>query len=70
MIGDLDKVCMAHNIKPSDGFTILRENEYKDYLKWVCGKECAQKLVGQLIQENEEFEKTMEMDFIEQLMNR
>lgn len=69
-IDDLDNICISKRLKPSDGYGILQENEYKDFLKWVCGKECAQKLVGILFDENEKFEQAMEMDFIEQIMNK
>jgi len=68
-IADLDKVCSSHMLRPSDGYGILQENEYQDYLKWTC-KDCATKLLQQLIDENETFEQTMETDFIEQIMNR
>jgi hypothetical protein len=69
VIADLEKVCLGHNLRPSDGWAVLQDNEYKDMFRWVCGAECAQALVRELIEENEIFELTVRDDFIEKIMN-
>jgi hypothetical protein len=66
---ELDKVCVANKLRPLDGWVYLLANGLEKFMKWVHA-DCAPELTRQLIEENRNFEKALEMDFIEKIMNR